>query len=190
MKNVHEMRQVIGRTPVFTMANGITLFRLLLLPPIYFLIAADSAATSGLSLLLVGIGWLLDGIDGYVARRLGQVSELGKILDPLVDKIFVLCLLLFLVMLREFPLWVLAVTIPRDVLIMTGGYYLARKRKTVEPANLWGKITTNIFTATAVAYLLRWSIADYFLAFALGLLVISTLNYVRLFLRKLKEAPH
>ena len=107
----------------------------------------------------------------------------------MVDKIFVLCLLLFLVILRDFPLWVLAVTIPRDVLILVGGYYLAKKRKTVEPSNMWGKIATNVFTAAAVAYLLRWSTADYFLALALGLRAISTWNYGRIFFRRLKEAP-
>jgi len=189
MKTVQDMRQVITRTPVFTMANGLTLFRLFLLPPIYFLLARETGVTFGLALFLLAIGWLLDGVDGYVARRLGQVSELGKILDPVVDKIFVLCLLLFLVILRDFPLWVLAVTIPRDVLLLVGGYYLAKKRKTVEPSNMWGKIATNVFTAAAVAYLLRWSTADYFLVLALGLLAISTWSYGRLFFRRLKEAP-
>ena len=188
MKTVDEIHRVISRTPLFTIANVLTFIRLLLLPPIYFLLADETAAMSGLALLLVAIGWLLDGVDGYVARRCDQVSELGKILDPVVDKIFVLCLLLFLVILRDFPLWVLAITIPRDLFILIGGYYLARKRQTVEPSNLWGKIATNVFTATAVAYLLRWSVAPYFLALALTLLACSTWSYGRLFRRRLQEA--
>jgi len=181
-----EMRQLIGKTPVFTVANVLSLIRLALLPPIFLLIRRDGSGGQLLALLLVALGWLTDGLDGYLARRMGQTSELGRILDPLVDKIFVLCLILFLVLLRNFPPWALIIIIPRDLLVLGCGYYLARKRKTVAESQLWGKLTTNALTVTAIAYLLRWSfIAPAMLGVALTLLAISTWSYGRLFFRKL-----
>jgi CDP-diacylglycerol--glycerol-3-phosphate 3-phosphatidyltransferase len=189
-KAAAEMRQLVNSTPVFTLANGITLFRLLLLPPIFLLIRQDDGAASALALLLVILGWLTDGLDGYAARHMGQISELGKILDPLIDKIFVSCLLLFMVLLRSLPGWVLAVIIPRDLLIMIGGYLLARRRRTVERSHIWGKLSTNMLTVTVIAYLLRlMNVAPYLLGLSLALLVISTWNYLGLFLHMLHEPP-
>jgi CDP-diacylglycerol--glycerol-3-phosphate 3-phosphatidyltransferase len=186
---IGEIRQLICRTPVFTLANGLTLLRLVLLPPIYLLLRWENGMAPPLTVLLVCIGWLTDGLDGYAARRLGQITELGKILDPVVDKLFVLALLVFLILLRDFPLWFLAVIVPRDVLILWGGLYLARRRKTVEKSQLWGKITTNVLLATMVAYLLRWTaLMPFFLTLAVLLSVISTWSYARFFFRALHEA--
>jgi CDP-diacylglycerol--glycerol-3-phosphate 3-phosphatidyltransferase len=184
-----EIRQLINKTPVFTVANGLTLVRLALLAPIFLLIRLDNSVGQLLALFLVAMGWLTDGLDGYLARRMGQISELGRILDPLVDKIFLLFLLLFLILLRDFPPWVLLIILPRDVLILACGYYLARKRKTVAESQLWGKLTTNALTICAIAYLLRWrTIAPVLLSLALALAVLSTWSYGRLFFRKLQEA--
>jgi CDP-diacylglycerol--glycerol-3-phosphate 3-phosphatidyltransferase len=185
---LRDMHLLVKKTPVFTAANVITLVRLLLLVPIFLLIRRDGQAAQMLVLFLVILGWLTDGLDGYLARRMGQISELGKILDPIVDKIFVLFLLLFLILLRDFPPWVLFIIFPRDLLILGGGFYLASKRKTVEQSQAWGKITTNALTATILAYLLRWRpVAPILLGLTLVLVVISTGSYGRLFLRKLQE---
>lgn len=186
---VKEIRQLVNRTPIWTLANGLTLVRMLLLLPIFLLLRQGSITAQYLALLLVATGWLTDGLDGYLARRMGQVSELGRILDPLVDKFFLLFLILFLILLRDFPPWVLAIILPRDLLILGGGFYLAQKRKTVEESHLWGKITTNALTITAIAYLLSWrSIAPILLGFALGMACISSWRYGRLFFRKLQRA--
>jgi CDP-diacylglycerol--glycerol-3-phosphate 3-phosphatidyltransferase len=186
---IAEIRQLIRRTPVFTLANGLSLLRLLLLPPIYLLLRREDGGVPLLAIVLICLGWLTDGLDGYAARRLGQVSELGKILDPLVDKIFVLTLLVLLILLRDFHLWLLAVIIPRDLLILWGGLYLARRRKTVEPSQIWGKITTNTLMATMVAYLLRWTtLVPFLLILAVLLAVLSTWRYARFFFRTLHEA--
>jgi len=188
MTVLKEMRTLVNRTPIFTVANVLTLVRVLLLVPIFFLIRRDGQTAQNLALFLVVLGWLTDGLDGYMARRLGQISELGRILDPIVDKIFVLFLVLFLILLRDFPSWILFIMLPRDALILVGGFYLAGKRKTIEESQVWGKITTNALTITAIAYLLRWRpVAPVFLGLALALMVISTWSYGRLFFRKLGD---
>jgi CDP-diacylglycerol--glycerol-3-phosphate 3-phosphatidyltransferase len=182
-----EMRQLVAKTPIFTLANAVTVFRLFLLAPIFLLMRQDGAIAQRLALILVGLGWLSDGLDGYLARRMGQISELGRILDPLVDKIFVLFLFLFLIILRDFPPWMLLVVFSRDLLILGGAFYLAQRKKTVEESRFWGKLTTNAFIVTAIAYLLRWRpVAPVLLGLAVILMVISTWSYGRLFLRRLR----
>lgn len=184
-----ELEQVIRRTPVLTVANGLSLARLILLIPIAVLLRTDGSAVPATAVVLIFLGWLSDGLDGLAARRLNQVSELGKILDPLADKIFVLVLLVLLTAVRGFPAWLLAVVIPRDLAILWGGLYLARRRKTVEQSGLWGKITTNVLLATVVAHLLNWDILMPWLLAAVVLsAVISTWQYTRIFFSALKTS--
>jgi CDP-diacylglycerol--glycerol-3-phosphate 3-phosphatidyltransferase len=184
-----ELGQLIRRTPVFTVANGLSLLRLMLLLPVYLLLRESQDAVPLAAIILVGLGWMSDGLDGYMARRLDQVSELGKILDPVVDKIFVLTLLVMLTVLRDFPPWLLAVIIPRDVIILWGGLHLARRRKTVEKSGLWGKITTNLLIATVVVYMTNWNeLVPGLMALVVLAMAMSTWHYARFFFRALGES--
>jgi len=183
---IDELGQVIRRTPVLTLANGLSLARLILLVPISLLLWKDGSSVPVTAIVLICVGWLSDGLDGMAARRLHQISELGKILDPVADKIFVLVLLIVLTVVRDFPVWLLIVIIPRDLAILWGGVFLARRRKTIEQSGLWGKITTNVLMATVVSYLAGWNILmPWLLAAVLFSLVVSTWQYARIFLRAL-----
>jgi len=185
---LNELGQLIRRTPILTVANGLSLARLILLVPIYFLLMGKDGQVPTAAILLICLGWLSDGLDGFAARRLHQVSELGKILDPVIDKIFVLVLLIILTVLRDFPAWMLAVVIPRDLAILWGGLYLARRRKTVEKSGLLGKITLNLLITTVVAYLANWSVlVPWLMTMAVIAAVISTWDYARFFFQALRE---
>jgi CDP-diacylglycerol--glycerol-3-phosphate 3-phosphatidyltransferase len=187
---IRELEQLIRRTPVLTVANGLSLARMLLLIPISLLLREGGDATPVAAIILICLGWLSDGLDGMAARRLHQVSELGKILDPLSDKIFVLVLLIVLTATRDFPAWLLAVVIPRDLAILWGGLLLARRRKTVEQSGMWGKITTNLLVATVVVYLAGWNIlVPWLMAASVIAAVISTWRYARIFFRALRASP-
>jgi cardiolipin synthase len=184
---IDDLGQVIRRTPVLTVANGLSLARLILLAPISVLLWRDHNSVPVAAIVLICLGWLSDGLDGLAARRLHQISELGKILDPVIDKIFVLVLLIVLTMFRGFPAWTLAVVIPRDLAILWGGFFLIRRRKTVEQSGLWGKVTTNVLIATVVAYLANWNVlVPWLLAAVVISAVVSTWQYARFFFRALK----
>ncbi len=92
---------------------------------------------------------LTDWLDGYVARRFNQVSDLGKILDPLVDKLLILAPLLALVQLQEIPAWSVFLILLRELGI--AGWRV--NQATVSGANLWGKLKT-VTQILAVAALL------------------------------------
>ena len=97
--------------------NALCVFRMLLVVPIAVLLArAEYWAT----LWVFAIAAATDGLDGFLAKRFDWTSELGKILDPLADKLLLVSVFLTLALLGHVPLWLAATAIARD-LIITGG---------------------------------------------------------------------
>ncbi|AFY60161.1 CDP-diacylglycerol--glycerol-3-phosphate 3-phosphatidyltransferase [Synechococcus sp. PCC 6312] len=122
-----------------TFANWITLSRLLAAPVIIGILAVDSRPFSRWLCLGLFLGAALtDWLDGYVARRFNQVSDLGKILDPLVDKLLVLAPLLALVQLQSIPAWTVFLILLRELGI--AGWRVNQAQ--ISGANLWGKLKT------------------------------------------------
>ena len=113
------------------LANGLSLARILLAPAVAFSLYRDGQSTGTLTLALMLTGGATDLLDGWVARRLGQTSDLGRVLDPLADKIFIGCICICLVLLQGFPLWLVALQGIRDLAIVGVGVYLVRSRQFV-----------------------------------------------------------
>jgi CDP-diacylglycerol--glycerol-3-phosphate 3-phosphatidyltransferase len=84
--------------------------------------------------------YITDLLDGYLARKLNQISELGKIIDPLADKIAVGAIAILMFFNGLIPLWFILVVLVRDLLILTFGMILKRKKKIVLMSNYPGKI--------------------------------------------------
>lgn len=97
-----------------TLANQVTLARIVLIP---LLLAALYFGLFGLAAIFFLILSLSDLIDGYIARRFNQVSDLGKILDPLADKVLVISVLIVLVGLQKVPSLPVIIIVLREVLI-------------------------------------------------------------------------
>ena len=124
---------------VLTVPNVISFARLLTVP---FFLWLWFAGSREVGVVVYGIGASTDFLDGYIARRTGQVSELGKLLDPLADRIFILALAVALVGGGALP-WPLAVAvIGRDVILLSL-YPLVQKRGVPKIAvNFTGKSAT------------------------------------------------
>lgn len=113
--------------------NLITVFRFLLVTPVVWAILDDRF---GLALLLFGIAGLSDAIDGYLAKRNNWSSRLGAILDPLADKLLLVCTFITLGWLGLIPLWLVVLIILRDIMIVTGAlvYHYKVEKITMEPS--------------------------------------------------------
>jgi CDP-diacylglycerol--glycerol-3-phosphate 3-phosphatidyltransferase len=139
-------------------------------------------------------GWLLglmlagaatDWLDGYVARRLGQVSDSGKIADPLADKICAGTLAVALWLWRGFPWWAMAAIIGRDLLILAGALLVMRTRRTVPVSNRAGKLAMAALAAAIICYAMRWQpYGLYILVAGMALVVVSGAQYLRAILPK------
>lgn len=152
-------------------ANSLSLARILLAPAVALSLYRDGQGAGALTLALMLTAGATDLLDGWVARRLGQVSRLGRILDPLADKLFIGSVCVCLVILRGFPLWLLMLQAVRDVAIVGIGGALLRSRQLVIAASLFGKIATWVMALTMLGHVLEvgppWSWLSYELAAAL-----------------------
>ena len=162
----------------------ITLSRLIGLPFILYLLE-DPTTTNrwfavGIFLVAAGTDW----VDGYLARKLDLVTELGKFLDPLVDKLLVLGSLLALIELQLVPSWGVCLILARELAIagwrvnpsLTGS-------NTISGANIWGKLKT-VSQIIAIAFLMAplanpWSLSGLIIFWlSVVLTVVSGLIYL------------
>ncbi len=134
---------------VFTPATWITLSRSLAIPVIFWALQEFTVAHRWWSLGIFLAAAATDWLDGYVARRWQQVSDLGKIIDPLVDKLLVLGALLALVQAGQVPAWGTFLILARELVI--AGW--RARSPVVTGANLGAKLKTGL-QITAVALLL------------------------------------
>jgi CDP-diacylglycerol--glycerol-3-phosphate 3-phosphatidyltransferase len=162
----------------------ITVSRLLGVPLLLVLLQAPTEAqrwwAAGLFVVAAGTDWL----DGYLARRLNQVTDLGKFLDPLVDKLLVFAPLLMLIELGQVPAWGVFLIVAREITI--AGWRVnpvLQSGGAVPGANLWGKAKTVVQIA-AIALLiaphpLAWDLpAQGLFWLAVALTLISGLVYL------------
>ncbi len=133
---------------------------------------------------------LSDYFDGYLARRLGAITDTGKILDPLADKICTAAAALAMVKFRDFPLWLLAAMVARDVIILLAGLVMVRTRSIVPVSDLVGRFTMGVMTACFLIYLLRIGPLELPSAYLTLLsLVLSLVSYGRNFARTFSRRP-
>jgi CDP-diacylglycerol---glycerol-3-phosphate 3-phosphatidyltransferase len=150
----------------------ITVSRLLGVPLLLYFLdhPTDQQRWISLTVFLVAAG--TDWLDGYLARRLNQVTDLGKFLDPLVDKLLVLAPLLMLIQLGQVPAWAVFLILGRELAI--AGWRV--NQPTIAGANLWGKLKT-VSQIAAIAFLICpltassvYSLMAFWLAVALTLI--------------------
>ncbi len=156
-----------------TTANKVTILRILLIPffvteTVYY-VRTGNEVHRLLAVLSFAITAISDGVDGYIARHYKQISELGKILDPLADKMLLLSGIILLSLnnepyLRQIPLWLTGIIIGRDLLLGIGAIVinLVIGKITIQP-RLTGKLAT-VFQMLAIVWiLLKWDFHENFL---------------------------
>ena len=95
--------------------NLITLGRVVLVPIVFWLLLNGQLQLAFLAFVVAGIS---DGIDGYLAKRFGWETELGAYLDPLADKLLIVCIFIALGVTERLPSWLVIVVVSRDILIV------------------------------------------------------------------------
>ncbi len=128
---------------MMNLANKLTVLRIMLVP--IFLICAmiDTTATNIIALSIFIIASATDKLDGYIARSRNQITNFGKFMDPLADKLLVTCALILLVEKGIVAAWVVVVIIVREF-IVSGLRTLAASQGVVIAASNWGKLKTVI----------------------------------------------
>ena len=166
-----------------TLPTWVTLSRLISVPIIFGLFLwQDSELSRLIALSVFIIAAITDWLDGYLARKLNQITELGKFLDPLVDKVLTIALFLLFIELGQVPAWAVFLIITRELLITAWRGAPSSSESTgsssVVAANLWGKAKTVMQIVAISALLVKIPYAIAFFWIAVALTLISGILYV------------
>ncbi len=134
---------------ILTVPNILSFARIVLIPVFVVLLLNHGTELSGL--LLLGAVTSTDWVDGYVARRTGQVSELGKRLDPVADRLAIAAALVVFVIRGALPLWAALLILVRDAAVLLAGVFLIVTRRPLIDVRFIGKVGTFVLMTTVPA---------------------------------------
>lgn len=163
--------------------NKLTMFRVILIPFFVFFMLTDyaGAASNWIALGIFIVASLTDLLDGKIARKYNLVTNFGKFMDPLADKLLVCSALICLVELCRIPSWIVIMIIAREFVI-SGFRLIASDNGVVIAASYWGKFKTTfqmIMVCLMIADLSQLSIVtEVVMWVALALTVISLVDYL------------
>ncbi len=172
--------------------NKLTILRVLLIPFFVFFMLTDWWGYTGrlIALALFCVASFTDYLDGHIARKRGLVTNFGKFMDPLADKLLVCSALICFVELGELPAWIVIIIMARDFII-SGFRLVASDNGVVIAANMWGKFKTVSQMIMTILVILDigelWLLTEIFIYLALALTVISLEEYIRQNVHVLKE---
>src|SRR6056297_311395 len=130
-------------------ANKLTFLRIFMIPIFMFALLSNNLTINKISLVIFIIAALTDTLDGYIARKYNQITNLGKFLDPLADKLLVISALICFVYLNILSPWIVIIVIGRELMI-TGFRTIAAKEGIVLAANIFGKAKTVVQMITII----------------------------------------
>ena len=182
----------LNRQQILSLPNGVTILRILAIPLILALLFYMGRGYQLLTALLFLGAAVTDTLDGYLARRRGLVTTLGKFLDPLADKLLIVTTLIALIPAREIPVWMVIVIVGREIAI-TGLRGIAVSQDLIISASTLGKYKT-VFEAASIFFLILDG-SYFFINFrpiglvllwvALGIAVVSGVDYFRKYLKSI-----
>lgn len=172
----------IKQDKIINVPNALTLLRILLLPVVVWRFVIGDATGA---LIAYMAAMLTDALDGIIARKTNQITALGKLLDPIADKLSLVTLLGLFVSSGEIPLWVLAIILFKEVMMVIGGG-VALKHGIVVYALPIGKVTTVTFVLSMVArFMSVLPLADVLLWISVALSMVALVWYAIDLMKKL-----
>jgi phosphatidylglycerophosphate synthase len=177
---------------LFTLSNLVSFSRMLV--PIPLAIMGPPEGSPDLVFTLL-VAWVIlsDFLDGMLARWMNQVTELGKVLDPIADKVCAALLFIYAVWIGRIPNWFLAALLGRDLLILLGSWVILSQHRKVAMSVMSGKVYVNILAVL-------WIVTMYFpdatgwatilMGLSLLMMVYSTSEYIWRYLQIEKGASY
>ncbi|MFP8489904.1 CDP-alcohol phosphatidyltransferase family protein [Gracilimonas sp. Q87] len=179
IKNIDGKKvKVTGR--VMTWSNMISFSRILVAFPIVYLHYINDYQVNATIGILIFYGVISDYLDGYIARKTNTISEIGKMIDPIADKLCALVLFIYTVWIGWIPLWFLLLAMFRDISIMLGSYFIKSKYDKVAMAIMSGKISVNVLALYWISVFFfqeATNVHMFLLACSVTLMVISWIDY-------------
>ena len=178
------MKKRLTKKDIFTIPNGLSLFRILLVPVIVWLYGTSGKHYAALG--VVALSGLTDIADGYIARHFNMISDVGKVLDPIADKLTQAALLMCLATRYGVLYWLFALFVVKELMQGVFGYMTLKLTDTVNSARWYGKVSTGVFYGVMMALILFDTIPLTWAYVLIGLcaaaLVMSMILYARYYM--------
>lgn len=165
--------------------NKLTILRVIMIPFfVFFLLSGvGGSASKWIALVIFAAASITDTLDGYIARRDNLITDFGKFMDPLADKLLVCSALICLIALDKIPAWIVIVIISREFII-SGFRLIAADNGVVIAASYWGKFKTASQMVTVILLVLNIQntvftvLGTVFIYISLVLTVVSLIDYI------------
>ncbi len=139
---------------ILTLSNALSFSRLLMAIPLWILLDNFTGNSNrGILIAICLLAALSDILDGYFARKRNEVTEVGKIIDPLADKVIVGIVIIKLYIIGLIHLYYFLMILGRDAAIFLGGIYVSKKLGRVLPSNILGKVTVIVISIVIILIL-------------------------------------
>ncbi|NTU78549.1 MAG: CDP-alcohol phosphatidyltransferase family protein [Chloroflexales bacterium] len=145
------LRDLVEPRELLYPSNLLTMSRLLLVPLTLAQLRRPERRRA--ALVCLALVMFTDAIDGPIARARGEVSRLGKLLDPIADKLLIDGSAIILSQTRGFPWWATGLILFRDIGILAAAVVVLARRDQITPAASAGKLTTALLTAAALLFI-------------------------------------
>jgi cardiolipin synthase len=184
------MRSDYDRYKVFTLPNLFSVIRLLLIPvfiTIFFSSLKHHNIIAGVILIFSG---LTDVLDGYIARKYNLITELGKLLDPLADKLTQAAVCICLVIQSIAPYWLLVIFVVKEILMIVGGAKIITKGKELSSSKWFGKVATVVFflvMTSIILFSMSGRIVDIMILVSLAFMLFSFFMYLPIFIKLISK---
>jgi CDP-diacylglycerol--glycerol-3-phosphate 3-phosphatidyltransferase len=164
--------------------NILTLSRFALLFILVYLISLQDSRYTVYMLIVIAAGISTDILDGFFARKLGQISDLGKVLDPVVDKICTGVLVILLYIYSDFPLWAVILILARDLTVLIASIFFLKKSGVIATSNMIGRLAALSWGLVVLVYIIDWHPLELpMLWIATAMVFLSAISYGRRMVR-------
>jgi len=174
--------------------NIISIFRICLVPVFVAAYIFDENPVKYSAIIVYAVAGLSDFLDGFLARKFDAQSKLGKLLDPLADKLMTFTAIICITVSKPILLWAVIVFFLKEICMGIGGLVIHRVAHVeLPPSNIIGKISTAVFFLACGVLLLFNNITDeiatIIIAFAIGLTLIAFAVYIFTYIKVMKSRP-
>ncbi|MEZ0535884.1 CDP-diacylglycerol--glycerol-3-phosphate 3-phosphatidyltransferase [Caldicellulosiruptoraceae bacterium PP1] len=176
---------------MLNLPNILTVFRLFLIPLFVIIFFSNNEFKYIYSIFIFLLSGFTDILDGYLARKYNQITNFGKLIDPLADKLLIIVVLWCLVLKNFIPEVILIIIILKEVLMIIGSLFLYKRVNIVVSANIYGKLATFMFYLSIILLLLKIEISRFLLYIAVSFALLAMFIYISKYLKEFKymKAP-
>jgi len=141
----------------WTIPNTLSILRIILIIPIVGQLKLNTSQSNFLAFILIAVAYITDFLDGLIARKLKMTSDIGKILDPIGDKLLAITVAGVLYFSKRIPLYFFLLIFARDLIISLGAMYAINLKGRILLPIFAGKLTTAVLGIVLSLYPLRYS---------------------------------